>query len=304
MEKAIASGLSNPDSDIGLYAGDPESYAVFAQLFEPVIAEYHQCSQTVHQDLRSGMVETLTKNGNDKHILSTRIRVARNIVGFGFTPQISLDKREELEARIVDGLSHLRGEFSGSYYSLESIDDSLRSSLSRDRLLFSRGDRFQEAAGINRDFPLCRGVYLSHDRRLRIWVNEEDHLRIICQDSSSHLYSLFAYFCRVHQKLEKLLPFVHNKRLGYLTSCPTNIGTSMRAGMHVHLPRLNQNRTMLDRLAGQFKLQIRGTGGEKTPVNNDVVDISNHQRLGVSELDIVHLLNSGIEEILKREHSG
>ena len=136
---------------------------------------------------------------------------------------------------------------------------------------------------------------------MRVWVNEEDHMRIISQDTSSDLSGVFNLLCKALLVLEQTLNFEKDDTYGYLTSCPTNIGTTMRAGVHIHLQKLNQNRTLLTSLTKAHGLQIRGTGGEKTQVDNAVFDISNHRRLGISEVDIIKNLHRGLQKIISTE---
>jgi len=166
----------------------------------------------------------------------------------------------------------------------------------RDKILqFNKGDRFQDAAGINKDFPKCRGIFYSTDKRFRVWVNEEDHMRIITQDTSSDISCVFNHLCKALGILEQTLEFEKNDTYGYLSSCPTNIGTAMRAGVHIRLPKLRQNRSILSSIIKTHGLQIRGTLGEKTRVENAVFDISNHQRLGISTADIIKNFHQGLE---------
>ena len=134
-----------------------------------------------------------------------------------------------------------------------------------------------------------------------IWVNEEDHLRIISMESSSDISGVFNRLCLGLGHLSTRLEFAFDKRYGFLTSCPTNIGTAMRAGVHIRLRKLKKNQTLLNNLVAQYQLQIRGTHGEKTSVEKGVFDISNKQRLGISETRIIQNLHSGLAAIIEAE---
>ena len=146
-------------------------------------------------------------------------------------------------------------------------------------------------------------MFYSLDRQFIVWVNEEDHLRIMSLEKTSDLSSVFHRLCRALQALSPPLELAFDNRLGYLTSCPTNLGTAMRAGVHIWLEKLNRNKEILHWLAREYHLQIRGTKGEKTEVEKAVFDISNAQRLGISEAAIIQTLHRGLLAIIKAEKS-
>lgn len=301
LEKAIRSGIRNPDSSIGIYAGDAESYQVFSPIFDPIIHEYHHFPEgnTHVSDFTAPDLPPADPDG--KYILSTRIRVARNLQDYEFSPQISLSHRKGLEETVIKALATLKGDLGGEYVSLKNIEKNPAQPLKSDILVFTRGDRFQEAAGINSGFPEGRGVFYSLDRQLMVWVNEEDHLRIMSLEKTSDLSATFRRLGRALRALETRLYFAWDKTYGYLTSCPTNLGTAMRAGVHIRLEKLDRNREILNTLAREYHLQIRGTRGEKTIVEKAVFDISNAQRLGITETAIILNLHKGIAALIKAE---
>ncbi len=301
LKKAIASGIKNPDSEIGLYAGDAQSYYLFAPLFTPIIQAYHNGSshESITQNLTFSEFPDL--DPEKKYIVSSRIRVARNLEGFSFPCHITLDQRRKVEEKIIMALTSFENDLKGAYISFEHLTPDKRNKLQSSGLLFKKGDRFQDAAGINTDFPKCRGVFHTPDKNILIWVNEEDHLRIISMDRGSDFSKTFNRLASVLKRLNQVLDFAWDKNLGYLSSCPTNIGTAMRAGVHIRLKKLGQKKEMLTNLVKKHNLQIRGTGGEKTKVKDAVFDISNRQRLGISETDILKTLHTGILAIIQAE---
>lgn len=301
LEKAIQSCMANPDSAIGIYAGDAESYQTFAPLFDPIIQEYHNSPKGKKQFHDLQAVDLCDPDPEKRFIISSRIRVARNLQGFNFTNHIDLASRKHLEKRIIGALVQLPGELKGEYHSFSSLHEEEVQELRKQKLFFGKGDRFQDAAGFNTDFPQCRGIFYSHDKQFRVWVNEEDHLRIISQETSSNLSAVFTRLCRALAALETHFLFEKNERYGYLTSCPTNIGTTMRAGVHIQLEKLDKNRAILTAITEKHDLQIRGTLGEKTEIENGIFDISNRQRLGISESEIVKKLHSGLLDIINAE---
>ena len=303
LAQAVNSGIQNPDSSIGIYAGDAQSYRTFSLLFDPIICEYHGFSkEKKHKpDIRQINLPCLDPQG--KYIRSTRIRVARNLKGFSFPCHIGLPQRRMLEKKIIAALSCLKKDLKGKYYSFEHLDKKELDLLRKENLIFEKGDRFQDAAGINSDFPKCRGVFLSSDRQFMVWVNEEDHLRIISMEKTSDLTSAYNRLSKALLSLDSLLDFAWDDTYGYLTSCPTNIGTSMRAGVHIQLEKLEQHKNLLQDIARAYHLQIRGTFGEKTKIENAVFDISNRQRLGISESGIIRNLHTGLLAVIKAEKS-
>lgn len=301
LDKAIRSAILNPDSSIGIYAGDAQSYKTFSTIFDPIIHEYHGISKCKKHTSSLQVLHLTDPDPERKYILSTRIRIARNLTGFNFTNHIDFEQRKILEKKIVSALCDLKGDAKGEYHSFELSAKKAALTPEAKNMHFVKGDRFQDAAGINSDFPKCRGIFYTADKRFRVWVNEEDHMRIISQDPSSDLSGVFNLLCKALVVLEQTLDFVKDDTYGYLTSCPSNIGTAMRAGVHIRLEKLNQNRTILTSLTKAYGLQIRGTLGEKTRVDNAVFDISNHRRLGVSEVEIVKNLHQGLLDIIHTE---
>ena len=297
---SIQSGLKNADSSIGIYAGDEEFYTCFKLLLDPIIKEYH-----THQEhgiapvFKPVKLEDIDPDG--EYIISTRIRIARNIRGFCFPCHLILEDRKAVEKKIIQALDRLPDPFGGHYHSYETMGHDQLFQLKQEKIAFDRGDRFQDAAGLNSDFPKGRGIFHSLDKKMVVWVHEEDHLRIISLEKSSRLDLAFARLCKAVALLNLNLQFAHSNHLGFLTSCPTNIGTTMRAGVHIRLKRLSRKPKLLDQLIKKYRFQIRGTGGEKTRVDDAVFDISNRQRLGITESDIIENLHTGLCEIIQIE---
>ena len=306
LADVIRSGHENPDSNIGAYAGDADCYVKFSALFDPIIAEYHSFpSDSKHrgdiQPLDSLTIPNL--DPDNAQILSTRIRVARNIEGIAFPPAITASARLELEKRIVRVLTNLKGDFAGSYYSLANMPEETQEQLTQSHFLFKKGDRFLESAGVNRDWPNGRGIFYTSDKTFLVWVNEEDHLRIISMQQGGRLADVYERLRQGLEKINEQLPFARSQRLGYLSSCPTNLGTAMRASVHIRLPRLGQ-RQDFRKLCDQLQLSVRGIHGEHSNSENGVWDISNKQRLGITEVECIEILYSGLEKLIRMEESG
>ena len=105
------------------------------------------------------------------------------------------------------------------------------------------------------------------------------------------------------RELEKRTPFSHHDRLGFLTFCPTNLGTTIRASVHIGLPKLAADYARLEEVAGKYGLQVRGTRGEHTESEGGIYDISNKRRMGLTEYQAVKEMYDGIAELIKIEKS-
>ena len=92
-----------------------------------------------------------------------------------------------------------------------------------------------QACGLNRDWPSGRGIYHNNDKTFLVWINEEDELRIISMQNGADIGAVFERLCRGAALLESKSKFAYNDHLGYITSCPTNCGTGLRASVHIKL---------------------------------------------------------------------
>jgi len=305
LQQAINSGIKNPDSNIGVYAGDAESYTLFAALFDPIIRDYHGFSPTDnHQsNLNPDDLDAPNPDPEGDYIVSTRIRVGRNVAGFPLGPAISSQQRNSVEQQVLNALNALEGKLSGTYYPLPGMSESDRKQLIEDHFLFKAGDRFLEAAGLNRDWPQGRGIFHNDEKTFLVWVNEEDQLRIISMQMGGDIKAVFSRLSTAITAIESRVKFLYSEHLGYLTSCPTNLGTAMRASVHIKLPKLATDRPAFDAIAERHHLQIRGIHGEHSDSEGGVYDISNLRRLGVTEVQCVQDMVDGVVELISTEKS-
>ena len=112
-------------------------------------------------------------------IVSTRIRVGRNLAEFPLGPGVTKEQRDKIETTVSEALKKMTGEHAGTYYSLATMSKKDQDQLIADHFLFKEGDRFLDACGLNRDWPSGRGIFHNDAKTFLIWVNEEDQLRII-----------------------------------------------------------------------------------------------------------------------------
>lgn len=300
LQDAVRSGVENPDSSVGVYAGDEESYSVLAPLLDPIIAEYHGfAADGIHRrdfDPEKLVMPNLDPEG--KYIVSTRVRVGRNLAGYPFAPAITAEQRQEVERKVVAALATLPSDLAGEYHPLTGMDEETQQRLIADHFLFKQGDRFLESAGANREWPEGRGIFHSADKRFLVWINEEDQLRIISMQQGGDLHQVFDRLARAVNAIEATLPFAVHPRYGCLSSCPTNLGTAMRASVHVRLPNL-ADKPEFKAACDEMKLSIRGVHGEHSESEGGVFDISNKQRLGVSEVDAAMTMYRGVKQLIE-----
>jgi creatine kinase/arginine kinase len=303
LEKAIHSGVVNPDSSIGVYAGDKESYTLFAPLFDPIIEAYHGFGkEDRHQsNLNPDDLDAPNPDPEGKYIVSTRIRVGRNVDDMPLGPAISREQRNQVESLVVEGLQTLKGELEGNYYPLLGMSKEIQENLIKDHFLFKEGDRFLEAAGLNRDWPEGRGIYHNHNKTFLVWVNEEDELRIISMQQGGDIKEVFTRLVNAIRSIETKVPFSYSEHLGYITSCPTNLGTAMRASVHIALPKLAEDMEAFKAITDKYHLQIRGIHGEHSESEGGIYDISNRRRLGITEVEAVQDMVDGVVALIAAE---
>ena len=303
LEKAIKSGIENVDSEIGVYAGDEESYEVFAELFDRVIEEYHGFSSTDIHESNLNAEDLDVKDLDSSYILSTRIRVGRNIKGMPLGAAISKEQRDEIEKDVASILNGFEGELEGAYHPLLGMSQEVQSQLIEDHFLFKDGDRFLESSGLARHWPHGRGIYHNHDKTFLVWLNEEDQLRIISMQQGGDVVEVFSRLVTAMKEIEEKVPFAYSECLGYISSCPTNLGTAMRASVHIKLPNLANDMEQFKAIADKYYLQIRGTDGEHSQSKGGVFDISNYRRLGITEVEAVQDMIDGVIALIDAEKS-
>jgi arginine kinase len=255
FEQMILSGCQNVDSGIGCYAGSHDSYTTFCDLFDKVIEDYHKHSKTAkhvsNMDFKALKCPPLPAD-EAAMIVSTRIRVGRNLAEFPLGPGISKDQRDKVEATVSGVLKSFTGELAGSYYALNKLSEAEKKQLVADHFLFKEGDRFLESCGLNRDWPSGRGIFHNKDKTFLVWINEEDQLRIISMQPGADILAVFTRLSIAAAEIEKKAKFAHDDHLGYITSCPTNLGTALRASVHIKLPYLCKDKKQFNEIADKY----------------------------------------------------
>jgi len=308
LSQAIACAVQFDNQHCGIYAGDWDSYKVFADVFDPLIQEYHGISpDAVHtSDMDVGKIQGNIDPTAPVH--STRIRVGRSIDGFGLSPGITKEQRLGVENLMKKAFANLTGDLAGTYYPLTGMNEQVRQQLVDDHFLFVSGDRNLIAAGMERDWPEGRGIFHNKDKTFLTWVNEEDQLRIISMQSGGDVRAVFDRLARGIKavgdsvKAESGKDFMLDPKYGYVHSCPTNLGTGMRASVHVDLPGYTkEGLKTLEARCEELHLQPRGTRGESGGQTGVTYDISNKHRLGYSEVELVQKMIDGVNTLHKED---
>merc|ERR1711863_42343 len=308
LSKAIACAVELNDQHCGIYAGDQDSYEVFADVFDPIIEEYHGLPKGF---AHTSDMDVSKINGNidsSAPVHSTRIRVGRSIDGFGLSPGITKQQRLDVENLMKKAFSNLSGDLAGTYFPLTGMSEKVRQQLVDDHFLFVSGDRNLIAAGMERDWPEGRGIFHNTDKTFLTWVNEEDQLRIISMQGGGDVRAVFDRLARGIKavgdsvKAESGRDFMLDPKYGYIHSCPTNLGTGMRASVHVDLPGWTKEgvKTLQERCE-ELHLQPRGTRGESGGQTGVTYDISNKHRLGYSEVELVQKMIDGVNMLYKED---
>lgn len=212
-------------------------------------------------------------------VISCRARLARNLVGVPFLSRCTTDQKQELATR-------LRGEILQAAIAptVLYVDVAAAGALDR-QLLVERHLISREHA--TADHP--RGVAIAAGETVAVMINEEDHLRMQGFRSGLQMSEALAEVSRLDDRLEERVDFAFHNRYGYLTACPTNVGTGLRVSAMLHLPALKMSDQIekVLRAAKDLRLEVRGLYGEGTEALGDFFQVSNQTSLGVSEEQIV-----------------
>ena len=304
FKQAIFRGCKNTDTIIGIVAGSHNSYHAFAEIFDKIIEDYHghakQAKHTTNLNAADLKVEQFSAK-EAKLIKSTRIRIGRNLEGFPLGPAVTKEQRDQIMHKAVAALEGLTGDLKGKFHPLGSLSAEEKAKLIQEHLLFKENSRFMEASFLNRDWPEGRGIFMNEAKTFIVWVNEEDQLRIISMQQGADLAAVFTRLSHAATEIHKALKFQHDDHLGYITTCPSNLGTALRASVHAHLPHSGKNMDELKALAALHHLQVRGADGEHTATDDHIFDISNEKRLGRTEVQLVQDMFLGIKQILAHE---
>lgn len=238
------------------------------------------------------------QTGKDSDIvISSRIRLARNIKGIPFTTKC---KTEDLEKviNIMNNEVNSLG-YGLKLFRMDKIDNVTKLSLIEKHLISPEFVAKTE----NSITQNLKAILLNDDENICIMVNKEDHLRIQVFSAGLDLENLKNLIVEIDEKIDEACHYACDRKYGYLTTCPTNVGTGMKASVMVHLPALtitgNINKVL--QIVNSFGMNIRGLYGEGTQSLGNIYQISNNQSLGLTEDEIVKNLNIITSKIIEQE---
>src|ERR1700691_140089 len=235
------------------------------------------------------------KGPQDKVVLSSRVRLARNIRDAAFPGWAKKPERVrvmELIRPAIENLPEMKNAFSESMDNLAALDKQILV----ERHLISREHAAKTAGS---------GLVLNKEESLCVMINEEDHLRMQALRPGLQLRQAWMAIDQVDSELERKLDYAFNPELGYLTACPTNLGTGIRVSAMLHLPGLvlSEQITQIISSVNKLGLAVRGLYGEGTEALGNVFQVSNQMTLGEVEPDIVERLNKVLMQIIEHEEN-
>ncbi|MDP4609563.1 MAG: protein arginine kinase [Opitutales bacterium] len=226
-------------------------------------------------------------------VLSTRVRLARNLADTPFPERATPAQRSDIMSRCVDQICELKHMKNGAFFEVSELSE-LEKQVLVERHLISR--------------ELCEseqgsGVFINKEQTCSVMINEEDHLRIQFLKTGFNLNSIWKQIDHFDSDLEKTLDVAFSPEFGFLTACPTNLGTGLRASVMMHLPGLviAEHMERVIRAVNQLGITVRGLFGEGSDATGHVFQISNQQTLGESEGEIMNRLGNVLKTIIDHE---
>lgn len=238
---------------------------------------------------------TTCDDSNGGLVISSRIRLARNLAEVPFPHKLNEEKSREVIKSVEDAFytSSSNKETFNTNYLWEETDDEKQNYLEKHLISKNLIDNSNKAAFI-----------LDNQQTISIMINEEDHVRIQCMTAGLNLEELYSVSDKIDDLLENNLKYAFDEKLGYLTACPTNMGTGLRASVMLHLPALSLNNQMngvLNALS-QIGMTVRGLYGEGSKAIGNIYQISNQVTLGRSEDEILSNLKAVVVQVTNEEN--
>ncbi len=247
--------------------------------------------------MEANKISTLTQSDI---IISTRIRLARNLTGYPFPCRLSETKAQEIAKKVYDALDRYSESFHCKFRDIDMSTVTSEQAIS-----------FMENHLISPEFVSTtktenkkgRHLILSDDNSVAVMVNEEDHIRIQVITDGMNLYEAYSLADKYDTLISETLSYAYDEQLGFLTQCPTNLGTGMRASVMMHLPALTKTGSIprISASLGKLGLVMRGFNGESSDSKGCLYQLSNQITLGLSEKNAIDNLNTMAKQIITRE---
>lgn len=237
------------------------------------------------------MANWYLQNGKDSDIvISSRVRLARNLADFPFKDKAKQEDLEQILKKIKEIVPSIG--YGLKYIELRNIDNITKLTLIENHLISPEFATNKNGA-----------ILINDEENICIMINEEDHIRIQVFSSGQELEELLNLAIEIDEKIDGLVTYATNEKYGYLTSCPTNVGTGLRASVMVHLPALTLtgNIEKVLNVVNNFGMNIRGVYGEGTQSKGNIYQISNNQSLGLIEKEIIKNIKTITEKVIEQE---
>lgn len=237
------------------------------------------------------MANWYLQNGKDSDVvISSRVRLARNLADFPFKDKAKQEDLEQVLKKIKEIVPSIG--YGLKYIELRNIDNITKLTLIENHLISPEFATNKNGA-----------ILINDEENICIMINEEDHIRIQVFSSGQELEELLNLAIEIDEKIDGLVTYATNERYGYLTSCPTNVGTGLRASVMVHLPALTLtgNIEKVLNVVNNFGMNIRGVYGEGTQSKGNIYQISNNQSLGLIEKEIIKNIKTITEKVIEQE---
>lgn len=233
----------------------------------------------------------LNEGKDDDVVISSRVRFARNIQGYEYINNLKKTKLEEI-LNIFDKNNQLLQKYGLKLLRLENMDDITKASLVEKHLISIELLKSKAAA-----------ILINDKENICIMLNEEDHLRIQVFSAGFEIYNIYEILNNIDDEFGKTIKYQYDKNFGYLTACPTNVGTGFRCSVMLHLPALQLSRKLnrIIDLASNLNINIRGAYGEGTNSSGHMYQISNKVTIGVTEKEILDNINNIVSQLITLE---
>ncbi len=241
--------------------------------------------------------ETVNNTGDSTIVVSTRIRLARNLLDFPFPNVMNEEQKKQVVDKVDKALNGAKFAKKTNFtkINMEDLNDIQANAMAERRIISPEFAKNRNG----------RALFLSQDESIAILVNEEDHIRIQVLAAGSDLPVCLKIATEIDTYLDSKLNFAFDETLGYLTQCPTNLGTGLRASVMLHLPMMESSK-MIDRLnntISKLGMTIRGSMGEGSSAQGALYQISNQVTLGISEQNAIDNLMSIVNQVIKQEEA-
>lgn len=225
-------------------------------------------------------------------MISSRIRLARNIRGIPFTGRMTVEQKKAVCTKVKEVASAIPG-YKFDYIDMENVTAIQAGSMVEEHLISVEFANNREG----------EGLLLDRKHNVSVMINEEDHLRIQVLGRGEKLATLYETASEIDDALDEKLHFAFSEKLGYLTHCPTNLGTGLRASVMMHLPALHESGLInkIINTVSQVGLTVRGMYGEGSEPAGCVYQVSNQITLGISEKDTIERLEDIVRQIARNE---